>query len=399
MKKWFSHCKQQGFFVCRGTFKLKKQRYPKVYVDFAFPDLLHCSSSVVMVAVSCRCFWEGLLVRHSLKFFLISAFLVLFFLVIFPLESAPPGSEVRFQNGRLSAVFVKAPIRDALAQVAARTGVSIFLDPEIKVTISSRFEDLSLRAAFRRLLKNQSYAFVFSGDSKNKDRIESVKVFREGRFSSVKYEVLGGEGYILSPLDSKKVAGEKGGAVGKSTATVAVSVGDGVDGVGEKGAAVLPSAAAINPRSTGARAQVMAAISRVQRNLDYLQRKSAGEKRALRRSISEVQRELASSSNPSSSGTIRPDPSAALKKLQTLEAQEARLEQSNYARKIDAQKEMAILMEKMTHLSSPVTQKQEYAQRQKRQAEAMRSQAERRRQAAHRGRVARERAKRHTEGL
>ena len=308
-----------------------------------------------------------------MKSSVVSAFLAVFFWILSPAVSAPVDPYVHFQGGSLSVTFVTVPIRTALEEVATRTGISVLLDPDIKGTISSRFKDLPLEVALQRLLRNQSYAFVFLENPKEGQSLGSVKVFREGQLSSANYEVLGG-GVVGSvrtaPGEMTGKFGETGkGPLAESALPVEGGENEAVADGGKSGVGT-PSVAAINPHSLAAPAQVMRAIATVQRDMDHLQRKSVGEERALRRGIAKIQRKLASAgSDP------KVDPREALEEMRVYEDQLARSKQGNALRMIEKQKEMQKLTEKLADLSNPAEQTRRYASRQKQQAGARRSRA------------------------
>ena len=322
-----------------------------------------------------------------MKKFLGCLLLALFFVLSLPMvvraEATPVTSDVRFHEGRLSVIFVNVPIRDALEQVATRTGLTVFFDPEIQGTLSSRFQNLPLETALQRLLRTVSHAFVFPNNPESGQGVGSVRVFRRGRQSSARYERLGGAG-VARP------------GRGKATATTATTgkPGGGQDGTGtargvaEGGTPSVSSRssiASINPHSVSAPALLMRAIVETQREMAYLQRKAAGEERALRREMAQAQRELASGG-----GDPSIDPRQALERLRTLEEQMARLKQGNVLRLMEEQKKMQLLTEKMAQLGSPADQVRSEAARREQQARvrrheaAVRARSERRAQAKER---------------
>ena len=319
------------------------------------------------------------MVSNHMKSFVFYAFLLVFFSAVSPAVSASVDSSVHFQKGNLSVKFVNVPIRAALADIAASTGISVYFDPEIKATISSRFKNLPLDVALRRLLRNQSHALVFSKNPKEYRSLESVKVFREGRQSAARYEVLGG-GVVASVRtlygETTVKPGETGGGSAEKFGVLAaegqkVAVADG------KSSANLAAIKGINPNSLAARSQIMAAIVGVQRDMDYLQRKSAGEERALRRKMAEVQRELAAGSADFVGGGdgSKPDPRKVLGELRTYGGQLERSKQSNALRMIEEQKKMQALTGKLADLSNPAEQARRQAALQQQRAGAQRTQA------------------------
>lgn len=275
---------------------------------------------------------------------------------------------VSFQSGYLSVDFHKVPIQTALERIASQTGIPIFFDPSIEGSLSARFERLPLETGLRRLLRNQSHAFVYLNSSAAGARIGSVKVFRRGQQASTKFVVLGNANRSVHTGIGTEKPNKTNKSKNETEISKTLSAENGLEGAEPPTA--LPSADAINPHSVAAQTQLMQGISKVQNEMAYLQRKSAGEERALHQRMSEKQFELAQSG-----GNPDADPRKTLDQLKQLEEEKARLDQANALRIIEKQKELQKLYEKLADLSSPAERARSQSIQQQQQAAIRRNQA------------------------
>ena len=342
--------------------------------------------------------------RIQLKMFVVLSIVSLYSCVIFPVGAAPLSPPVMYQQGKLSVALVKMPIRAALQKIAAKADISIQLDPEISGTLSARFKNLHLQVGLRRLLRNHNFSFVFVKTAKGERKLKSVKVFREGHHTSAKYEVLDGE----SASSTKKTTVKNSGSQGASGTTVEEEV-QGRSIFAGAPAIVIPPVSAINPNSPAARAQVMAAIVKVQNKIEYLNRKSAAEERILQGKIDEQMRELTGQNSEPTLATLDPgngdlqpadrpdtwrppvrgrDPMRPLELIRGLEIQKDRKDQENTYRRMEAQKELQQLAAAYAQLSDPAEQQRENndqvekQQKLTRAAAALRAEAMRRKERA-----------------
>ncbi len=112
--------------------------------------------------------------------------------LIVDLQAAPQLQPAKFQKGRLSISYTNIPIETVLREVALKSGVPIWLDPEVKGMVTMRLHGVPLEPAMRRLLRRQSHAFFYRDLPKGGYELSKIKVFKPGNRELAKYVVLGG---------------------------------------------------------------------------------------------------------------------------------------------------------------------------------------------------------------
>jgi len=93
------------------------------------------------------------------------------------------GKSITFKNNLLSIEATNTLLPELLIKIGDLTGVDIFLSTAIqpdKVTLTTK--NLPLEESFKRLLREYSYAAVFTG-SEDKWHITAIKVFPKGEHS------------------------------------------------------------------------------------------------------------------------------------------------------------------------------------------------------------------------
>ena len=109
------------------------------------------------------------------------------------------------------------PLSRVLAQVAEKTGYTIYLDQdlqEVPATFSIK-ADMEPEKAIRRIVHPHSYAVVFGSEADgNGSYIQEVKVFSKGRMHTARYVAFRGEtGSAGSGKGGKKNSGSQPSAV------------------------------------------------------------------------------------------------------------------------------------------------------------------------------------------
>ena len=87
---------------------------------------------------------------------------------------------VQFSDERLSVAFSDVPLRDALAEVGAATGVVFSVQPGVNGRIDIRFEEQPLDEGIRRLLVDYNFMLLHQSGSDGRRRPERVLVMARG---------------------------------------------------------------------------------------------------------------------------------------------------------------------------------------------------------------------------
>ena len=198
----------------------------------------------------------------------------------FPVNAAPlvnpcpitRSSTVQFQDGRLSVILDAVPIREALVQVADQSGITILFDKNIEQNVTVRFDLLPMKAALRRLLRQQGHSFYYASAPGGGFQISKIRVFRRGKPALADYEVIKGG------MDTDVNCENSDGKIGQSGAA---RVG-GTEDIGGP----THSEGYIN------RKRIMDGLGGAYVELNHLHRKMKGEKRVIRHKMAELQWEL-----------------------------------------------------------------------------------------------------------
>jgi len=93
-------------------------------------------------------------------------------------------SSVTFDGERLSVDFRSVALRDALEQIAAKTGITFQVDPGVTGSLSARFQDLPLDRAMSRLLRSFSHVLLYESTG-NTDQVSRIMILAEGSQQTV----------------------------------------------------------------------------------------------------------------------------------------------------------------------------------------------------------------------
>lgn len=94
---------------------------------------------------------------------------------------ANAGEMAVLDNNRLSLDAVNVPLPELLVEIGNTTGIDIYLSDMVKPAMMTlKIDNLPLEESFKRILKEYSYAAVFTG-SENNWKITTIKIFPKGQ--------------------------------------------------------------------------------------------------------------------------------------------------------------------------------------------------------------------------
>jgi type II secretory pathway component GspD/PulD (secretin) len=119
----------------------------------------------------------------------------------FTLPALAAKGSVTFKDNRLSLSASNTPLTELLVEIGSAAGVDIYLSTMVRPgNITLRTENLSLEDSFKRLLKEYSYAAVFTG-SENRWKISTIKIFPKGKYEGELVPLVAGK---TDPVDTDR---------------------------------------------------------------------------------------------------------------------------------------------------------------------------------------------------
>lgn len=89
-------------------------------------------------------------------------------------------AQVHYDAGRLSVAFAEVPLREALDEVGAATGVAFSIQPGVEGRISADFRDQPLDEGIRRLLADYNFMLLHQSGNVGERRPERVLIMARG---------------------------------------------------------------------------------------------------------------------------------------------------------------------------------------------------------------------------
>ncbi|MBW7898768.1 PBS lyase HEAT-like repeat protein [Candidatus Brocadiaceae bacterium B188] len=95
--------------------------------------------------------------------------------------------DIKFSNGQLSATLKNSPLEKVLKEIMSQSGARIWLNDSIDGTVTAEFQNLPVKEAIQKILRDKNYAFVYSVHDGKEGKLSIVNVSKTNeRFANEK---------------------------------------------------------------------------------------------------------------------------------------------------------------------------------------------------------------------
>jgi len=270
-----------------------------------------------------------------------------------PLKSNPSSaSGIQYAKGMVSANFHNVPLRLAMQQISAATGLVFHIDKAVHGAVNFKTKRMALDRAMYRIFRPYNNAFVFD-DVNGVPGLREVKIFRRGVAGRV----------LAASTDVIKSGKMNGLAV--AGFQYALSMRGGKHAVNASTLSSARRAFTVNPRSVAGLSRLMRAISQTEHSIVMIHHKMQGEVRAIKTEQVKLQEKM---NQPGLQGKQE-----IIKQMNRLNAQVTRARQNNVQMLMNEQKNLKELLAMRKAYANPDRQKQLVLARQSRQVSISRA--------------------------